>query len=78
MISKRRMLVDLADANKLAIVMAEYPVVRFSEEQIGLVEAALETALDIAFRNDYVPRFVNRWATRGNLVCHCGGPQDGA
>ena len=27
----------LADHNKLAIVTAEYPVVRFSEEQIGLV-----------------------------------------
>ena len=67
----------LADPNKLAIVAADYPVVRFSEEQGKLVEAALEAALDGVSGNDYVPRFVDCWVSRGALVCHCGGPQDG-
>ena len=68
----------LAIASKLAIVMAEYPIVRFREEQIRLVEADLEAALDHVSGNDYVPRFVDCWATRGALVCQCGCPQDGA
>ena len=68
----------LADPNKLAIVAAEYPVVRLSEEQAKLVEAALEAALDGVSGNNYVPRFVDCWISRGALVCHCGGPQDGA
>ena len=62
----------------MAIVTAEYLVVRLSEEQGKLVEAALEAALDGVSGNDYVPRFVDCWTSRGALVYHCGGPQDGA
>ena len=42
----------LADPNKFAIVVAEYPVDRLSEEQGKLVEAALEVALDGVSGND--------------------------
>ena len=49
----------LAHPNKLVIVMAEYPVLRFSEEQEKLVEAALEAALVGVSGNDYIPGFVN-------------------
>ena len=42
-----------------------------------LEEAALEAALDGVSGNDYVPRFVDCWISRGALVCHCDGPQDG-
>ena len=51
---------------------------RFSEEQATLVETALEAALDGLSGNDYVSRFVNCWTSRGALVCHCWGPQNGA
>ena len=46
---------SLFDPNKLTIVMSKYPVVRFSEEESRLIEAALEAALDGVSRNDYVP-----------------------
>ena len=46
----------LADPKKLAIVMAEYPVVRFSEEQGRPVVAALEVAVDGMSGNNYVSR----------------------
>ena len=62
----------LADPNRLVIVTAEYPVLRFNEMQGKLVEIALVAALD------YVPRFVDCWTSRDALVCHCGGPHDGA
>ena len=68
----------LADANKLAIVTAEYPVVRFSEEKGKLMETALEAALDGVSGNDYIPRFVGCWNSRGALLCHCVGPEGGA
>ena len=42
------------------------------------LEAALKAALDGVSGNDYVPRFLDCWISRGGLVCHCGGPQDGA
>ena len=57
----------LADSNKLTIVTADYPVVRFSEEQGKLVETALEVALGGVSGNDYVPRFVDCWSSRGAL-----------
>ena len=68
----------LTDPIKLAIVMAEYPVARLSEEQGELVEAALEAALDGVSGNDYVPRFIDCWTSRGVLMCNCEGPLDGA
>ena len=65
----------LADPNKLAIVTAEYLVVRFSEEQGKLVETALETALD------GMTTFLDS-LTAGPLAVPCCvtvvGPQDGA
>ena len=42
----------LADPNKLAIVAAEYLVIKLSEEQGKIVEAALEVALDGVSGND--------------------------
>ena len=42
------------------------------------MEAALGVALESVSGNGYIPRFVDCWTSRGALVCHCEGPQDGA
>ena len=57
--------------------MATYLVMRLVRSRAGW-QAAHDTALDGVFGNGYVPRVVDCWATHSTLVCHCGGPQDGA
>ena len=51
----------MADDNKLAIVLADFPSVRLMDEQVRLLEDSLAEEVDKVPTGSYVPKFLNCW-----------------